>query len=190
MNKITTMTTGSDMVEAITEQLLPKGNYQLTVSLDEWFLHTKTRGQRFSVMGLSHVKQIIEQHGWELEYFIEDLEGSPLIKRVWPLQDWLHHKAVNMVLVKETKLEVINEAREYHDSLMQWKLKVRQFYTGKECKSPKTLAEVNIILQSVEFPSTARDIERRDKVTARFPFTFKTFNKSEVKSKVEVIEEL
>ena len=190
MNKITTMTTGSDMVEAITEQLLPKGNYQLTVSLDEWFLHTKQRGQRFSVMGLSHVKQIIEQHGWELEYFIEDLEGSPLIKRVWPLQDWLHHKAVNMVLVKETKLEVINEAREYHDSLVQWKLKVRQFYTGKECKSPKTLAEVNIILQSVEFPSTARDIERRDKVTARFPFTFKTFNKSEVKSKVEVIEEL
>jgi len=183
-------TTGNEMVESLVEQLQPKGNFKLEISLDEWFLHTKARGQRFSVMGLSHIKQITEQHGWELEYFIEDLEHSPLIKRVWPLQDWLHYKAVNMVLVKETKQVEYNEAREYHDSLVQWKLKVRQFYTGKDCKTPKTLSEVNIILQSVEFPANQRDFERREKVTARFPFIFKTFNKSEVKAKVEVVEEL
>lgn len=140
---------------------------KLTITVSHYFTHTKARGQRFSVVGKDIVEQIVTQPDWEKVIYFEHLEN---VSRMWLLEDWLFYKQNNMEMVRETKLEDIKNASNYHKELEAWKLSVR---TQLRKAGKLNEKQIESVIIATVAPATVKDFEIRNKVVAKYPFNFK-----------------
>lgn len=154
----------------------------ITVSLDRWFHHSREKGQNYAVFGIELKQQILDQAGWEKEYYIEQRPDETMIFRLWPIDKWLFHKANNMELKRENNTANLKAAGAYHTAIEQWKLNLRKQLRPKFQPSQIELFIKYTLDPKVEFVSNKEflteeqirskenyQFQVRDKILAKFP---------------------